>query len=75
MIVYQKTNNREVVYEYKDFMDKHGLQVNHFAKKVGLSRQAVSMWSNSKLNLAEDTLKRISDYMDKYDRIIAENNL
>lgn len=49
-----------------DFLIGLGLPKSRFAANVGISISALKKWLNGDLELAESTLKRIDEFLKKY---------
>lgn len=45
------------------FLEALGLPKSRFAAKVGISAKALSRWLDGDLNLSQSTLKRINDFL------------
>lgn len=50
----------------KNFISEFGTPVTVFAQKIGISASSYHRWQKGFLKLADDTVERISDFLDKY---------
>ncbi len=49
-----------------NFIDEFGVPITTFCRKINISTRAFYDWKRGKLNLSENTLKRIENYIGKY---------
>lgn len=50
----------------KNFLTELGVPVTAFCQRIGISAVAFNRWQRNDLKLADETVKRISDYLLKY---------
>jgi len=48
------------------FLNELQLPKTRFCRGIGISTQALNAWLRDDLNLSENTLKRIDDYLRRY---------
>lgn len=59
-------NQTEIKERTKKFIGELGIPVTSFSKNIGISVSAFNRWQRNDLILAESTVKRISDYLKRF---------
>lgn len=58
--------NNQLKVRLNHFLEEMGVPVTQVCRRVNLSPQSLYDWRKDKLKLADSTLKRIGDYLAKY---------
>ena len=61
-----KIDQTEIKTRAKIFLAELGIPVTSFSKNIGISVSAYNRWLRNDLILSESTVKRISDYLKRY---------
>lgn len=59
-------NQTEVKTRAKKFINELGIPITNFTKNISVSVSAYNRWLRDDLILSESTIKRISDYLKRY---------
>lgn len=56
----------ELIKRCCNFIDEFGIPITVFCRKISISTKAFYDWKNGKLNLSDNTLTRIDNYLKTY---------
>lgn len=59
-------NSEHIKQRCKSFIAELGTPVTVFCRNIGISPSAYHHWQKGMLKLADSTVERISEYLDKY---------
>lgn len=63
----------ELKEKVSSFFSAVAMPKSEFCRRIEISPQALYCWQHDKLNLSDDTLKRIDDFLAKYNGILQDN--
>lgn len=55
--------------EVKNYLSRYGISKSHMAKKIGISIQQLSAWTNGKLVLPDYHIEKIGQYVNTLKRV------